>query len=277
MSEADYISEIEAWRQKLDQSLKAENGWLALAGLFWLEPGPNYFGSAASNDIQLAGDLAPDRIGSFVLEDGAVSLILEEQGELQLNDQPARSTTLKPDLSGEPDVLTLGPITLMLIERGEKLGIRIWDNQRSERTDFEGRSWFPIRPEYRVETHLERHDPPRQFQIMSTSGGTQPATGVGRLTFQLHGQTCSLEALEGGPDSVSLIFKDASADTETYPSGRFLVASLIGDDRAILDFNRAYNPPCAFSAYTTCPLPLPENILEVRIEAGERYLGHGQR
>jgi uncharacterized protein (DUF1684 family) len=274
MSKADYIAEIEAWRQKLDQSMRAENGWLALAGLFWLEPGPNSFGSDASNDIQLPGDLSPGRVGSFVLEDDLVRLILDEPGQLQLNDSPAIPTTLEPDLSGEPDVLTLGHLTLMVIQRGDQLGVRLWDNQRPERTDFEGRSWFPIRPEYRIETRLERHDPPRQLQILSTSGGTQLATGVGRLDFQLAGQDCSLEALEGGPDSVSLIFKDATADTETYPSGRFLVAPLLDDDQVILDFNRAYNPPCAFSAYTTCPLPLPDNVLKVRIEAGERFLGH---
>jgi uncharacterized protein (DUF1684 family) len=274
MSKADYIAEIEAWRQKLDQSMRAENGWLALAGLFWLEPGPNSFGSDASNDIQLPGDLSPGRVGSFVLEDDLVRLILDEPGQLQLNDSPAIPATLEPDLSGEPDVLTLGHLTLMVIQRGDQLGVRLWDNQRPERTDFEGRSWFPIRPEYRIETRLERHDPPRQLQILSTSGGTQLATGVGRLDFQLAGQDCSLEALEGGPDSVSLIFKDATADTETYPSGRFLVAPLLDDDQVILDFNRAYNPPCAFSAYTTCPLPLPDNVLKVRIEAGERFLGH---
>jgi hypothetical protein len=274
MTEADYIDEISAWRQKLDRSLRAENGWLALSGLFWLEPGPNSFGSNSSNAVQLPGNLAPDRMGSFRLQDGEVSLVLSEPGQLQLNSQPAQPAILKPDLSGDPDVLTLGPITLMVIQRGNQLGIRLWDNQRPERTDFEGRSWFPIRPEFRIDARLERHDPPLQLQILSTSGGTQPATGIGRLVFQVQGESCSLEAFEGAPDSVSLIFKDATADRETYPSGRFLNAPLSDNDQVILDFNRAYNPPCAFSSYTTCPLPPPENILKVRIEAGERFLGH---
>lgn len=272
----DYIAETEAWRQKLDQALRTENGWLALAGLFWLEPGPTSFGSAPSNDIQLPGNLAPKHIGAFVLQDGAVRLSLDEPGQLQLNDQPAISAILKPDLSGEPDVLTLGPLTLMVIKRGGQLGVRLWDNQRPERTTFLGRSWFPIQPEYRIEAWLERYDPPRLLQIPSTSGGAQPATGIGRVEFQLQGQSCALVALEGGPDTISLNFKDATAETETYPSGRFLVAPFKDDDHVTLDFNRAYNPPCAFSAFTTCPLPLPENVLKVRIEAGERFLEPAQ-
>jgi uncharacterized protein (DUF1684 family) len=276
MDQADYIQELEAWRQKLDQSLRAENGWLALAGLFWLNPGSNSFGSAPSKDIPLTGKNLPAQIGSFVLKDGNVKLSLNEPGSLQVNEQSAEPMTLKADLSGEPDILTFGPLTLMVIERGDRLGIRLWDNERPERALFEGRSWFPIRPEYRIETQLQRHNPPVELQIVSTSGVIQPATGVGRLTFQLHGQVCTLEALEGGDDSVSLIFKDASAEDETYPSGRFLTAPLSEEDDVILDFNRAYNPPCAFSVYTTCPLPPPENILAVRVEAGERFLGHAQ-
>lgn len=274
MSEADYIQELETWRQKLDQSLRAENGWLALAGLYWMKPGQNSFGSDDSNDIQLAGKQVPGRIGSFVLENQAVKLVLEDPAGLQVNDQPAAPMALKPDLTGEPDVLTLGSLTFMVIERGDKLGIRWWDNERPERTQFEGRTWFPIQPAYRIETHLEPHDQPIELQIASTAGVIQPATGVGRLTFQIHGQTCTLEALEGDEASVSLIFKDASAEDETYPSGRFLSAPLSEDGRVILDFNRAYNPPCAFSVFTTCPLPPPENILDVRIDAGERFLGH---
>jgi uncharacterized protein (DUF1684 family) len=182
--------------------------------------------------------------------------------------------TLKPDLSGEPDVLTLGSLTLMVIKRGEQTGIRLWDNDRPERVEFGGRSWFRIKPEYRIEAALSRYDPPRDIQILNTVGVSQDVKVVGRVEFNIAGKSCSLEAFEGGEESVSFILKDASAIDQTYPAGRFLVAPLLDGDRVVLDFNRAYNPPCAFSEYTTCPLPPPENILEVRIEAGERYLGH---
>lgn len=277
MSNTEYTQELEAWREKLDQSLRAENGWLALAGLFWLTPGPNSFGSGAANDIQLPQPDLPQQLGSFVLEEQSVRLVMHDSAGLKVNDQPAAEMILKPDLSGEPDVLTLGSLTMMVIERGNQVGIRLWDNDRPHRVEFEGRSWFPFKPEYRIEARLHRHDPPRQIQILNTIGLSEAVLVVGRTDFEIAGKVCSLEAFEGGEHTVSFIFKDASAEDQTYPSGRFLVAPLAGEDRAILDFNRAYNPPCAFSAYTTCPLPPPENILKVRIEAGERFLGHARR
>jgi uncharacterized protein (DUF1684 family) len=274
MNNADYTQETEAWRQKLDQALRAENGWLALAGLYWLEPGQNSFGSGDSNIIQLPRPNLPERVGSFVLGEDSVSLIVIDPGDLRVNDLPASEMTLKPDLSGEPDVLTLGSLTLMVIKRGEQTGIRLWDNDRPERVEFGGRSWFRIKPEYRIEAALSRYDPPRDIQILNTVGVSQDVKVVGRVEFNIAGKSCSLEAFEGGEESVSFILKDASAIDQTYPAGRFLVAPLLDGDRVVLDFNRAYNPPCAVSGYTTCPLPPPENILEVRIEAGERYLGH---
>ena len=276
MSNAEYIQELQAWREKLDQSLRAENGWLALAGLFWLEPGSNSFGGGASNDIQLPRPDLPLHLGSFVLEDEGVRLILKDPAGLQFNEGPASEMILKPDLSGEPDVMTLGSLTMMVIERGDQVGIRLWDNERPERVEFTGRSWFPIKSEYRVEAHLQRNDPPGEIQILNTIGLSQAVQVLGHVDFEIAGKSCSLQAFEGGEDTVSFIFKDASAKDQTYPSGRFLVAPLAPDDGVILDFNKAYNPPCAFSTYTTCPLPPPENILEVRIEAGERYLGHDQ-
>jgi uncharacterized protein (DUF1684 family) len=276
MDNAEYTQEIEAWRQKLDQSLRAENGWLALAGLYWLKPGQNLFGSGDSNTIQLPRPDLPESIGSFVLGEEGVRLIAKDPGDLMVNDLPASEMTLKPDLSGEPDVLTLGSLTMMVIKRGEQTGIRLWDNDRPERVEFEGRSWFTIKPEYHIETTLSRYDPPREIHILNTVGVSQDVKVVGQVEFKIGGKPCSLEAFEGGEESISFIFKDASVIDQTYPAGRFLVAPLLEDDRLILDFNRAYNPPCAFSEYTTCPLPPQENVLEVRIDAGERYLGHSR-
>lgn len=270
MIDQSYEQGILNWRLEMDASLRAEKGWLSLAGLFWLKEGMNSFGSGASNDIVLPGVSAPQEAGCFRLSQGKVTLRVAA-GSIAVDGESVVQSELKPDTSGSPSRLTLGDQTMMVIQRGERFGIRLWDDSRPERRTFPGRQWYPVRPEYRVEARFLEHDPPRSLQISDISGGLQEASTPGTVTFEVHGQQCQMEALGDPEEELFLIFRDLTCGEGTYPGGRFLTTERPERGEVCLDFNRAYSPPCAFTPFATCPLPPQENYLRVRIEAGELH------
>jgi uncharacterized protein (DUF1684 family) len=178
---------------------------------------------------------------------------------------------MAPDTSGAPTKISLGNVTMALIRRGERLAIRIWDRGAARRREFRGRKWFPIDPRYRVIGDFERFGEPRTILVPDVSGGVQRMESPGEVSFVLHGEPLRLTALEEDEGSLFLIFTDATTGTSTYPAGRYLYTSAPNRGALEIDFNRAYNPPCAFTPYATCPLPQPENRLPLPVEAGERY------
>jgi uncharacterized protein (DUF1684 family) len=258
LAATDYQSEIAAWRRAREANLKAEGGWLSLAGLFWLNEGANSFGTDPANRIAL-GD-GPARAGVFELHDGKVTVL-----------QDGRTRELKPDSA---DAVTAGRLSLFVIQRGGKYGIRLKDPESQARRKFHGLSYWAAREEYRV---TARFTPaPREIPITNVLGQTEPMKCPGYVTFRLVGRQLRLYPVLEEPQAKELffIFRDRTSGKETYGAARFLDSELPREGQVVLDFNRAYNPPCAFTPYATCPLPPLENRLPVRIEAGEKKYGH---
>lgn len=271
----DYASGIEAWRKTAEERLKAPDGWLSVAGLFWLKEGPNTMGSAAGNAIVLPAT-APKSLGTLTLAKDKVSLSVPGGSALQVNGQPARSGALKTDAGGvAPDLMTLGPLTMFVIVRGDHIGLRLRDQNSEYLRNFTHRSWYPVKPEYRVEGRFEKQ-PERTIRVATVLAGIQEDAKVGGVVrFKLGGAEHVLEPHFSG-DQLFYVFRDKTAGKKTYGAGRFLYSDLPdAKGKVILDFNKAYNPPCAFTPYATCPLPAKHNHLTVAIEAGELdYAGH---
>jgi len=255
---SNYSADIADWRAKREASLKAEDGWLSLAGLFWLHEGANPFGQDPGGEIVLPDGAA--HAGVFHLEHGKVTVTID-----------GATREVKPD-SG--DVVQVGRVRLLAIKRSEKYGIRVKDPQSEARRGFKGIESFPVDEAYRIVAKWVAE--PRKIPILNVIGQTEESECPGYAVFTLHGREFTLHPIfeEPGAKELFYIFRDETSGKETYPAGRFFYSELPKDGRVILDFNKAYNPPCAFTPYATCPLPPPENRLAVRIEAGEKRYGH---
>jgi len=258
LAATSYQSEIARWRSDREAGLKRDGGWLTVTGLFWLHPGNNQFGADSSNEIVLPA--GPSHAGVFEVRDGKIWAKVN------------RSTReLRPDTD---DALQIDRVKLYVIRRADRLGIRMKDPDSQFRREFRGLEYFPPREEYRVTAKFVAE--PRKIPIANIVGQTEPEDSPGYVTFQLNGRSLRLRPVLDDPDSKSLffIFRDETAGKETYGAGRFLDTDPPKDGKVVLDFNKAYNPPCAFTPYATCPLPPAENRLTVRIEAGEKKYGH---
>jgi uncharacterized protein len=270
----NYKAEIEQWRHTREAELTAEDSWLTLAGLFWLKEGKIRIGSAPSNGIVLPPG-APPKLGVLEFHDG-VTTFHPEPGAVNVDGKPATAQTLTPDVSGAPDILRAGSLSMLIIKRGSRYGLRLRDNNSQLRRHFTGLKYYPVKPEYRVAARFMPYKPPKIIAVPNVLGETEDEASPGYLEFSLQGQVLRLDPILENR-SLLLIFKDATAGKETYPAGRFLDAAMPvpgNGDEVILDFNKAYNPPCAFTPYATCPLPPRQNVLPVRIEAGELRYGH---
>jgi uncharacterized protein (DUF1684 family) len=274
-ADESYREEIQAWRARREASLKAEGGWLSVAGLFWLKDGPNRFGTDPKADIVLPAGSAPSRAGVFELAAGKVTVTFEREAEATLEGQPVTRAELRPDASGSPDVVSLGRLTLLVIERGGRLGIRLKDRESPLRKTFTGLRWFEVKEEYRVAARYVSYPEPKSIKVPNILGQSEAMPSLGYAVFERDGQEVRLEGVLEEKDARQLFFivRDQTSGKETYPAGRFLYADLPKDGRIVLDFNKAYNPPCAFTPYATCPLPPPQNWMPVRIEAGELSYG----
>ncbi len=261
----------ETWKATRLARLTAPDGWLSLVGLFWLAEG--------TNDVALP--TVPPRTAHLSLQNGQV--ILQPDAGFTIANQPvASATTLRDDTDGKgPTVVRSGSLSFTAIKRGDlqgqRYGVRARDSQSEPRRQFVGLDYFPFDASWRVTARFEPYDPPRKIPITNVLGMTSDEVSPGALVFELQGQTVRLDPiLEQGEKDLFLIFKDGTAGKETYGAARYLYASPAeADGRTIVDFNRAYNPPCAFTPFATCPLPPPQNRLKIRIEAGEKtYAGH---
>jgi uncharacterized protein len=264
-----YRAELEKHRADRVAELKADDGWLAVAGLFWLQPGPNLAGSGPSNDIVLPSK-APARIGTFELKDDRVTFAAETGSGVTIDSRPV--TTI--ELSGNgaaPLILAVGDLRMFLIRRGERFAIRMRDLKSAARTAFKGLHYFPIQPSLVVRATYVPYEEPRKIPIPNVLGETPEMESPGYVTFTINGRELRLEPVYETSERKDLffIFRDLTSVDVTYPAGRFLHTPLPVNGQVILDFNRAYNPPCAFTEFATCPLPPKQNQLAVRIEAGE--------
>jgi len=268
-----YPDEIKTWREQRTERLTAPEGWLSLVGLHWLDKGTHSIGSAADNDIVLS--IGPPKLGSVTLDGAIVTLALAEGVEASIGDTAARTAPLVADSSGSPTVVRIGQTSFSLIERSGRYGLRVRDPQAKSRSGFVGIDYFEIDPAWRFEARFEAHPAGRTIDIVNVLDMLEPTKNPGVVVFEKNGKQYRLEALDDtGDGQLFLIFADRTNGKTTYGPGRFLYAPPPVDGKTVVDFNRAYNPPCAFSAYSTCPLPPPENRLDVAVQAGEKkYAG----
>jgi uncharacterized protein len=270
-AEAPYEKEVEQWRQQQESELKSDTGWLTVAGLFWLKEGGNTVGSAASNGIVLPR--GPAKLGEFDFRGGQVTFQPAAGVSVNVNGKPAVSATrLKADTEGKPDQIELDGLTMFVIHRGDRYGIRLKDLDSKFRKDFTSRRWFPVKADYRVTAKFVAYNPPKMIAVPNVLGETSQMPSPGYVEFTFDGHELRLDPVVE-EDSLFFIFHDETSGKGTYPPGRFLHADFAKDGKVTLDFNKAYNPPCAFTPYATCPLPPKQNRLPLRIEAGEQFSG----
>ena len=270
--EAAYVAEIKEWHKKRIDRLTSKTGWLSLAGLYWLKEGKNTFGSSSENDIKFPKGKAPDFIGSIYLDEGKIRTEINENINVFHQSRPIKSIQMKPDISGDPTILSVDSLSWYVIHRGEQYGIRLRDHENENIKNFSGIELYPIDMTWRVQAKLEPYDPPKIIEVPNILGNINDETSPGVLIFSINGKEYRLDPI-GNPEGKSLfiIFADQTNGSETYGAGRFLYADMPGEDGlTMLDFNKTYNPPCAFTRFATCPLPPPQNILPIRITAGEK-------
>jgi uncharacterized protein (DUF1684 family) len=274
----EYRAQISEWRARRVERLQAEDGWLTVVGLHWLRQGVNRFGSDPSIEVVLDAPGIPPIAGTLELgEQGVVARTASEAG-VTINGEPFIESTVTSDAQGRPDVFGLGRLSFYLIERSGKLAARVKDPESDARRSFGGIEYFEIDERYRVTATLEAYEELREVEIPTITGDPAVMLAPGLLRFELDDHTLTLEPYVGSPedDSYFLVFRDRTSGVTSYGGGRFLVADAVDQDgTTTIDFNYAYSPPCAFTAFATCPLPTPQNSLTVPIEAGEKFTAEG--
>jgi uncharacterized protein (DUF1684 family) len=280
-SPAEYIAEVEAWRQDMEQQLRAPGpgGWLAIVGMYPLRTGNNTIGSAPDNDVLLPPGGAPERIGAIDF-DGTHGKLQVTTDELVTVDDvqvlPGGSLLSLRNYyePGGMSVCRVRDVRFGIMQwASDPYNIRVWDANSPKRLNFGGRAWFPIDPKYRVIGKFMHYSRAQGMTVDHTGGKTQVLTKIGAVEFELFGKTFHFEvaASEKGPDYVWLLMRDGTSGKSTYGAGRFMMALLMANDLVDVDFNKFYQPPCAFCDYTTCPMPPRGNVLPFPVEAGERY------
>jgi uncharacterized protein (DUF1684 family) len=279
----EHAADVEALRKARLARLTSEESWLSLIGKFWLTEGDSRVGSDERFEVTLPADKAPLQLGTFHVRRAetsqAIQVSFTPAASVCVEARRAGRKTLDPidgtvqltsDAAGEPDRLVFGPLLLEVMERAGAVAIRVRDKQNQVRLDFPGIDYFPIDPTYRVVAEIERYATEKTIELPYETGATETFVCPYAARFTLHGVTYRVDPVLDGPrPRLYLIFADETNRDSSYGAGRFLYASLPRGEKVVLDFNEAFNPPCAFTPYAVCPLPPPQNRLPVRIPAGE--------
>lgn len=266
------------WRNDRAERLKSPSGWLTLVGLHWLKPGDNVFGSDPECAVPLPAGKAPKRAGVLVLDGKSVRLKPDPDAGLLMNSHPAVERMLVDDTGEKADIVRLDDLSFFVIKRGDRIGVRVKDESSPLLKNFKGVEYFPADPKWRVTGKFQPYTAPKNVEIPTVLGTTETMASPGLVTFTIDGKELQLEPVVEDPDDPSLwfIFKDKTSAKDTYGGGRFLYADMpAADGTVVVDFNHAYNPPCAFTPYATCPLPPKKNWLPIRVEAGEKAFAGG--
>lgn len=271
---ADHTAEVDAWHARRIESLQKPDGWLSLVGLHWVTPGAHRLGSAADSGIVL--NTGPAVLGQLEREGEAVYFTPDPAAGVVI--EPAAEGRVRLVADGQPGASVVrfnaGKASFILLQRGDAFALRVRDAEAPTRTGFAGIERYPVDAGWRFSARFEPHPPGKTIDIATVLGTLEPNPNPGVLVFERDGHTHRLEAIASG-EQFFIIFADRTNKEETYGAGRFVYTGLPdAEGRVELDFNRAYNPPCAFTAYSTCPLPPPENRLDLFVRAGEkRYRG----
>jgi uncharacterized protein (DUF1684 family) len=255
--DGDYVAEIAKWRTDREAEIRADDSWLTVAGLFWLKEGRNRAGANPTFEVTLPSGSAPDWLGDFVLSDG----------EVRFDAAPG------VDVSERDGVVRYRTLTMFAITRLDRQAIRLRDANHPARRAFTGLKWYPADERWRIPGRFIPHPGgERRVPIANVLGGEVQMANPGVVELAIAGTTHRLEALYETDERRDLwiLFRDETSHSETYEAGRYLRVDLPVAGRVVVDFNKAYNPPCAFTEYATCPLPPAANRLPVAIEAGEK-------
>lgn len=273
MADKTYRQKIQAWRAERDALIRRENGWLALAGLCWLKLGKNQFGSDPKCEIQLPARVA-ESVGFFEYNGKSVSLRVAPGQKVKVNDKATDFSILQPDISENASYIKLEDIQMVVIQRGNRMGVRMWDNQREERRSFPARTWYDIDEAFRLPAMFTAYDRPKMAYFPDLTGEKAEFPVEGYLSFEYNGKTYKLDINKEDDGTLFLRFWDPTSKEETYPTGRYLIADVESDGKIFLDFNKAYNPPCAFTNFATCVFAPEQNHLDFRVTVGETYTRH---
>ena len=267
---------VEKWRTDRVAELTGETGWLTLVGLFWLNPGENTFGRASSNTIVLDHPNLAGTAGTFVLTGDKVTFTAKPGSGITHGGEPVATLDMVSDAKESPTVVSSGPLRFFIIERAGKFGVRVRDVESPRRRDFRGLRYFPISPDWVFEARFEPYEPHRTIKIVNILGLEDDMESPGAVVFIKNGEQTRLDTVLDGAGATDLfiMFADGTSGHETYGAGRFLHVPFATNGKTLVDFNEAYNPPCAFNNFATCPLPPYQNRMKLKITAGEKNYGH---
>lgn len=271
MTKRNYSGQIQSFRQEMEDKLRAPDGWLTLVGLHWLEEGANYLGTDPSNDIVLPGGTAPEHVGVLERHGEEVVVKVDSRVQVSINGSQVQESSLKPDTSGMPTVISVGDLTFFVIIRGSRVGIRVKQEDHPNLLNFTGRDWFQPSKVFRVPAEVIPYNPPKPAQIENVLGDIEDSSFEARLEFKIRKNGFNLDAFRLNDGRFQILFKDDSSGVSSYPAGRYVVTDKESEGQVMIDFNKAYNPPCAFTNFATCPLPPPQNKISLSIQAGEKY------
>ncbi len=275
-ADPSYVKEINEWDAKRVTRLKADDGWLNLVGRFWLEKGESTFGSSKDNDIVVESSTLPEHIGSFFFVDSTITFKAKDGVEVLLDGKPVREIVLVDDQKKEITVLQIGSIKFNLIIRDTLYGIRFRDLNSDLVKNFKGIERFPVDENWKIAARFEAYNPVKEIDVPNVLGQISKEKCPGAVVFELDGNKHRIDAVDEGGERLFLIIADQTSGEETYGGGRFMYVNKPDSTGTILlDFNKAYNPPCVFTKYATCPLPPLQNYLKLRIEAGEKVYEEG--
>jgi len=267
-----YRGQIEDWRRHRVERLTAPTGWLSLVGLEWLKEGENTLGSAPDNSIVQAN--WPAHLGTITLEHGEAAITLAAGAQATVDGQRKAQSALRDDSNSkqDPTVIASGTVTFYVIKRGDLHGLRIKDSEAPTRRNFVGFDYFDIDPSWRIEAKWEAYDPPHEVDEPNVLGQIEKVVVPGAAVFEHGGKNYRVEPVieVPGDTDLFLVFSDRTSGKETYGAGRFVYTEPPRDGKVIIDFNKAYNPPCVFTPYATCALPTAQNRLDARVTAGEK-------
>lgn len=266
-----FAAEHEMWRADRIAFLKGPDGYLNLAGLHWIKDGTHTFGSSEANDLVFPSRTA-GMIGELQLSKGLVLMTVEEGVDVQVDGSPTRSVTMLDDTSDAPVTAVQGSVAWTIIRRDDRVAVRVRDFEHASLSEFKAPEFFELNEGFRLHAKFHPYESARTVQVETVIEGLEfKPEAPGKLHFEIDSQAFELEAYSAG-EKLFLIFGDQTSGRDTYPAGRFLYTELPdANGMTVLDFNKAYNPPCAFNAFATCPVASPRNRLRTRITAGELY------